>query len=70
MLRDCFCTGSESIHIGESFEDGDIIVVNYGLKLGTDTAIATGLAFQLMVNQAMLNRTLPKDRGQNPSPVF
>lgn len=61
---------AKCIHIGESFEDGDIIVVNYGLKLGTDTAIATGLAFQLMVNQAMLNRTLPKDRGQNPSPVF
>ena len=58
------------VHIGDSFEDGDIIVVNYGLKLGTDTAIATGLAFQLMVNQAMLNRVLPKNRGQNPSPVF
>lgn len=70
-VKRLFSTPDENcIQIGNSFENGDIIVVNYGLKLGTDTAIATGLAFQLMVNHAMLNRTLPKDRSQNPSPVF
>lgn len=57
----------KNIDLLRSFDDGDMIIVNYGLKENT-TAI--GILFQLMVEQTMLNRPPVLPRRYDFTPVF
>ena len=71
FVKDVYTSSNENIvDMSDAFETGGVILCNYGLRFGSDTAVSCGLAFQLMVNQALVNRTLPKNRSQNPTPVF
>lgn len=54
----CLTAGKKWINLAESFQTGDVIVVNTGLKYGKGIASVTGYVFQQMVKRTMLDRKI------------
>ena len=68
-VRDLLCA-DDTLHFDEILENGEVVVCNYGLKLGDSTASSFGLTFQLSLNQSVVRRKLPESKALMPTPVW